>query len=298
MKVAVKKIDTLKRELKFEINRERVAQTLDAVYKDISKVTKIKGFRPGKAPRHVLEASHKHLAQEETIKKIIPEAFQEGIIQEKIDPIDMPDIEDVNFKDGTITFTAKIEIRPEVTVKDYKGIKVKRKDSKVTEEEIQKTLDYFKQAQGGEKQVKIDDDFAKRLGYPTLEEFKKTLVRQMEMDKDRQNRFDIENQLIEAALKKTKVTAPESLVKKQTERRVAEALDRLKKQGMPEEEIQKKEKEIRKDLPAAVERDIKVYLMLDKIAQLESIEVKEGENLPAKVIEFLLKEANWEGEKK
>ena len=51
---------------------------------------------------------------------------------------------------------------------------------------------------------------------------------------------------------------------------------------------------MRKELSAPVERDVKVYLILDKIAAIENIEVKEGENLPAKTMEFLLKEAKWE----
>ena len=56
----------------------------------------------------------------------------------------------------------------------------------------------------------------------------------------------------------------------------------------------KKEEELRKNLQQPVERDVKVYLILDKIAELENIEVIKGESLPMKVLEFLLKEANWE----
>ncbi|MFT5387509.1 MAG: FKBP-type peptidyl-prolyl cis-trans isomerase (trigger factor) [Candidatus Omnitrophota bacterium] len=297
MKVEVKKVNEVKRELKFEVPQERVIKTFDEVYKDLAKVAKIKGFRKGKVPRQILEQRHGNEAKDEMLKKVIQDVYQEGVVQEKLAPLDYPNIEDVNYKDGVVTFTAKLDVKPEIKVKDYKGVKVKRKSSKVTDDDINKTLEYFKQGQGDDKEVKIDDEFAKGLGYPTLEEFKSSLSRQIELDKDRQNKADVENQVVDHILKKTKVTIPESLVKKQLEYRIHEQKQRLQQQGIPQEEIDKKEEEMRKELKDPVEKDVKVYLIFDKIAQEEKIEVKENENLPAKVMEFLLKEAVWENEK-
>ena len=296
MKVEVKKIDPVKRELRFEVPKDRVLKKLNEVYEDLGKHAKVKGFRPGKVPRNVLESQHGKLAEEEMIKQIIPEVYRESLEQEKIDPLDMPEIHDVLFKDGTVTFTAKLEVKPEVTVNGYKGIKIKRKSSKVTEEELSKTLDIFKKGQG-EKELTLDDTFARGLGFPTLDEFKQSLQRQLEMDKDRHNRIDVENQLVEELLKKSKLHTPDSLVKRQLERRIHDMHHRLHEQGMAEEEIKKKEESMRKELEPAVEKDIRVYLIFDKIAELEKIEVKENENLPAKVLEFLLKEAQWGEEK-
>ncbi|MCK5580536.1 MAG: hypothetical protein KAJ18_04605 [Candidatus Omnitrophica bacterium] len=293
MKVAVKKIDALKRELKFEVPKDRVVQKMEEVYKELGKVAKVRGFRKGKVPRSVLEAEHGALAKEETIKKIIPEVYQEGIEQESLLPLDLPEIQDVDFKDGAITFTAHIDIKPDVKINKYKGVTVKRKDSQVTDEEVQKTLDYFKKSQGADKDVEIDDAFAHGLGYPSLDAFKQSLVRQMEIDKDRQNRADIEDQIVNALLKESKLSVPQGLVKKQLEHRVADTKNRLQSQGVPEEDIKKREEEIRKDLQKTVEKDVKVYLVFDKIAELENITVGQGENLPAKVMEFLMKEAEW-----
>jgi len=294
MKVDVKKVDAVKRELRFEIPKDRVSKKFDEVYKELSKVVKVKGFRPGKVPRHILEAQHSKTAQDEVMQKLIPEVYHEGITQEELAPLDMPEIVDVNFRDGMITFTAKLDIRPEVEVGPYKEIKVTRKSSAVTDEEMEKTLEYFKQGQGKDKDVEINDAFAHGLGYPNLEEFKKSLSRQIEMDKDRQNRFDVENQIVEVLLKKAKLVVPQSLVLKQIEHRIEDAKKRLKSQGHTAEEIETKETEMRKDLRDPVERDVKVYFILEKIAELENIEIKEGENLPAKTMEFLLKEAKWE----
>ncbi|MBF0484242.1 MAG: hypothetical protein HQL25_06005 [Candidatus Omnitrophica bacterium] len=298
MKVDVKKVDPTRRELNFEVSKERVAKKLEEIMNEISKGAKIKGFRPGKAPRNIIESQYGNLAKEEVLKKLIPEVYQEALEKEKLMPIDMPDIVDVAFKDGKITFKASMDIRPDVTVKDYKGIQVKRKSAQVNDEDIQKTLEYFKQGQGKEKEeIKIDDTFANGLGFPNLEELKKSLRRQLELDKERQTRVDLENQIVDAVLKKVKLVVPQSLVKKQVEHRILEVKERLKKQGMSDADITKKEEDIRNDLKVSVEKDIRVYLALEKIAEEEKIEVKPGENLPAKVVEFLLKEAKWEEEK-
>lgn len=293
MQVEVKKVDDVKRELKFRIPKERVSKALDEVYNELTKFAKIKGFRTGKAPRHLVEAQHGKLAQEELIRKLVPEAYQEGLEKEKIAPIDYPEIEDVKLQDGAMSFTAKLDIRPEINIKNYKGIKVTRKSSEVTDEDIEKTFDFIKKGQGEGKEVTIDDAFARGLGYPSLDDFKKTMKRQMEVDKDRQNRQDVENQIVDELLSQVKFSVPQSIVKKQLERRVHEAKHRLEHQGLSKDEINKREDSIRTDLKDAVEKDLKVYLVLDKIAELEKIEVKENESLPAKVMEFLLKEAKW-----
>jgi FKBP-type peptidyl-prolyl cis-trans isomerase (trigger factor) len=292
MKLEVKKVDATKREMKFEVPKERVSQKLDEVYSELGKVAKIKGFRPGKIPRHVLESQHGKLAREETIKKIIPEVYQEGIAKENLRPLDMPEIHDVSFKDGIISFTAKLDIRPEVKIKNYKKIPVKRKDSKVTDEELNKTLEYFKKGQG-DKEVTLDDAFARGLGYPTFEEFKNFLRRQMEMDKERHNRMDVENQVVEYLLKNASLHVPQSVVKKQLEHRLSEIHERMHRQGMPEEEIKKKETQMGKDMEAQSEKDVKAFLIMEKIAETENIHVHQNENLFQKVTEFLLKEAEW-----
>jgi len=297
MKVDVKKIDATTRELKFEVPKERVSKKLDQVYQDIAKEAKIKGFRPGKAPRHVIEAHHGRLAHDETIKQIIPEVYQEAIAQEKLEPIDMPEIQDVDFKDGAVSFTARLEIRPEVKVKDYKGVKVKRKSSEATDEEINKTLELFKQGQKKDKQFILDDAFARELGFPNLEDFKSSLRRQLEIDKDRQNRIDVENQIVEQILKNAQLTVPSSAVKKQVEHRIRDIRHRMEHQGMKKEDIDKRIEEMQKELKEVSERDLRVYFVFEKIAELEQITVEEGENMVSKVLAFLLKEAQWEGGK-
>ncbi len=298
MKVDVKKVDALKRELRFEVPKDRVSKTMEEIYGEVAKVAKVKGFRQGKVPRNILVSTHGKAVQEETIKKLIPEVYHEGLTKENIDPIDLPEIGDVNLKDGMLTFTATLDIRPEVKVKNYKGIKVQRKSSKVTEEDINKTLEVFKKGQGTEgKEITVDDAFARGLGFPNLEEFKGALTRQLEMDKDRQSRADVEQQIVDVLLKDAKFIVPQSLLKKQMDYRIHDARKHYKSHGMPDEEIQKKEGELREQLKDAVERDVRVYMLFQEIAKEENIAAAQGENVMMKVMEFLLKEADWQESK-
>ena len=122
---------------------------------------------------------------------------------------------------------------------------------------MQKTLEFFKKGRGGDQEVAMDDDFAKGMGFPSLEEFKTALKRQLEFDKDRNNRMDVENQIVEELLKNAKLIVPQSLVKRQLHHRLNEALRRLKSQGLNEEELKKKEEELRKQLEPVVENEVR-----------------------------------------
>ncbi len=292
MKVEVKKVSEVARELKFEVPKETVNPKFDEVYKDLANKVTVKGFRKGKVPRNILESQHRQRAEEEVIRKVVGEAYEKALQDENIQPIDLPEIHDVSLKEGVVRFTAKLEIKPDIQLKNYKGLKVKRKTSQVTEEEVNKTLEVFKQGQG--KDVELNDEFAKGMGFPGLEDFKKSLARQLEMEKDRQNKVDVENQVIEQLLKSTKVVVPQSLVERQLHRRLHDYQNQMQQQGVAAEEAEKRAKEAEKEMRTAVEKDVQVYLILDKIAAEEKMDIKQGENLPAKVIEFLLKEAKWD----
>ncbi len=293
MKVEVKKIDATKRELKFVVPKDRVSKKLEEVYAEIGKGAEVKGFRPGKAPRHVLENRFSTIAREEAIKKLIPEVYQEAITSEALSPIDMPDIHDVSFKDGGVSFTATLDVKPEVVIKNYKGITIERKSSDVTDEDIDKTIGFFKQGQAQGKEIPIDDTFARSLGYASLIDFRASLKRQLEIDKDRHNRMDVENQVVEYLLKNTRISVPESAVNRQLEHLLEDTKQKMKSQGARDEDIKKQEPEMRVELQKSAERDIKIYFTLDKVAELENITIEKGENLFHKVLGFLLKEAQW-----
>ena len=293
MKIETKKIDACKREISIEIPKELVSQKFDEIYKEIGKKVQIKGFRPGKAPRDILESRHSDLAREEVLKDLIPSTYKQAIEKEKLDPVDLPEVSDVQFKENVISFKAKVEIRPEVKIKNYKSLRVKRKKTKVSGEDIDKSLDSLKKSQGLDDKAAIDDAFAKGLGHSNLADLKENIKKQMEIIKDQQARQDVENQIIEQLLKNSSFELPESSVRKQLDYMVKDAKMRLSYQGMKKEDVEAKDKELREQLKEEAKKAVRIYFILDKIAQLENLEVKEEDQLSKKVMEFLLKEAQW-----
>ncbi len=294
MKITVKKIDSLRREMHFDVPRQRVTRKLDEVFNNITRHARIKGFRQGKAPRKLVEAAHGDVAREEMMKNLIPEVYQEGIRQEKVDPVDFPSIDQVQLNDEGLKFRATVDLRPEVEVKDYKGIRISKKSAVVTDEEVSKSLEFFKKGRGLDEKAVLDDEFAKGLGFPALEDLKNAVKRNLEQEKERQNRYDVETQLIDALIKSSKFDVPLSLVERQLAGRMEEFSRRMKTFGMKEEDILKKAEESKKELQEAAQKDVRTFLILHKIAQVEKIESAENENLSAKTMEFLLKEAKWE----
>jgi FKBP-type peptidyl-prolyl cis-trans isomerase (trigger factor) len=293
MKTELKKIDACKRQLSIELPKEIITKKFDEVYEELGKNAQIKGFRPGKAPREILEKHHSALAREEVLKSLIPEYYQKALEQEKLSAVDLPEIQDVLLKDGVLSFKAEFEIAPEIKIKKYKGLKVKRKSASVNEEEVKKAVEYLKQARKKEG-ANIDDTFARGLGYPSVQELESTVRKQLEISKEQQVKVDIENQIIDQLLKNTELDVPKASVEKQLTYMVRQAQENLLYQGMKKEEVEAKQEELRKTLKDDAAQAVKIYFILDKIAELEHINVEKQQDFTRPVIEFLLKEAEWQ----
>ncbi|MFH1655367.1 MAG: trigger factor [Candidatus Omnitrophota bacterium] len=294
MKTTLKKIDVCKREMIIDLPKEVVDKKFDDVYKEIQKKAHIKGFRPGMAPMPMVQAQHSKLAREEVIKDLIPNSYREALEKEKLMPVNLPEVSDVAFKEGGFSFKATFEIIPEVKIKKHKGLDVKRKKAAVTDEDVNKSLDFLRESKGLDKNVTFDDSFAKGLGYLDLNELKETIKKQLDLAKAQQTRIDMENQIIQQLLKNSELEVPKSSIEKQLDYLVQEAKHRMTMQGTKKEEVESKDKELREQLRQTAINDVKVYFILDKIAELENIQVEKPEQKASRVIEFLLKEAKWQ----
>ena len=296
MKVETKKLDACKREIFVEVPQELVKQKFDEVYKEMGKNLQIKGFRQGKVPRDILESRHSDLAREEVLKNLIPSTYQEAIEKEKLEPVDMPEVSDVKLQESGVSFKAKVEVKPEVKIKNYKSLKVRRKKTEVTSEDVDKSLETLKKSQGLDEKTAIDDAFAKGLGQANLNDLKENMRKQLAIMKDQHAHQDVENQIIEQLLKNTSFDLPESTIKKQLDYMVKDAKMRLSYQGVKKEDVEAKEEELRVQLKEEAKKAVQVYFILDKIAQLEKLDIKQSDQLSKRVIEFLLKEAQWQEE--
>ena len=108
--------------LEVEVPAERLTAAIDAAVRRLSRQTRVPGFRPGKAPRPVLE---RHLGPsvilDEAVEHLVEDAYREAVIEKDILPLTNPDIEVVKAEEGSpLAFKATIQVRPEVALGDYK----------------------------------------------------------------------------------------------------------------------------------------------------------------------------------
>ena len=128
-------------EVVIKIDGEEWKKTLDHVFKEKSKDAKVDGFRKGKVPRDIYE---KHFGKEplwiDAADHLLQTAYTKAMEESKLIPAVQPDVNLTNLSDEGVEFTFTITTKPEVKVKKYKGLKIKKDEVKVTKEEIEHEL--------------------------------------------------------------------------------------------------------------------------------------------------------------
>ena len=157
MQVTVEDQNSVKKILHIEIPEDDVARELDKAYGKLKKTAKIKGFRPGKAPRVVLERLFKKDVHVDVISKLINDSFIEAVKETNLPIISKPEIEPPELKEkGPYKYAAAVELRPELDDIEFKGLNLKKQIYKVTENEVDLQLKMFQENLAELK--KIDED--------------------------------------------------------------------------------------------------------------------------------------------
>ena len=289
MKVEVKNLEKNKSQLHIEVPSETVKQKFNEVYQKISREAKIPGFRPGKAPRDVLEKHHSKFASEEVLKELIPEVYHQALESEKIDAIALPEISDIELKSNILKFKALVETRPEIKLPNYKGIKISHKKVSVTDEDMNKALGDILKLKNAKE---ADDKLAKGLGYSTIAELKDLLQKQLLVGKQESERQNNEKQLVDYLVNNTDFLVPESLAESRLQELIDDAKHQLLMRGMPKDEVAKRDDELKAKLKDEARTQVKVFLILDEIAKKENIKI--DDHTPSATMEFLFKEADWQ----
>lgn len=298
MKSSVKKLKNCKHSLEVSLPAEKVKKAFDEVYGDLGKYANVPGFRQGKAPRDLLELHYSKTAREEVLKKLIPETYEKILEEHKLDPIGYPDVTDVKLdeKEG-FSYKASIETRPEINLKGYKGLKLKKKSADVKEEDLAKNLEYLREmhshnvpkegASEKEKVLpKLDDEFAKDLGFENLEKMKEAIRGNLKARLEQENEADLEVQVIDALLASMDFEVPETLVNSERERLMKDVdmrikyMEALQKKENPDKKFnleEKDKKELEENALKQALRQVKAFFIMDKIAQAEKIYLKEEE---------------------
>lgn len=292
MKTEVKKLDGTKCEINIAVSGEQVKNKFEEVFAQIAKESKVPGFRPGKAPRDVLEKHYAAVVHEQVLKELVPDVYNQAITSEKLDVIELPQITDVKLDRSNLSFKAVVEITPEIAVKNYKGIKINFKTVAVSAEEIKRQIDSVKESRKAET---LDDKFSRSLGYPNFNELEKAVERQIFLTKENQERARIENELIEGITKGLEFKLPQGLVDRQIQDMLRQTKIDLAMKGVGRDKIDEQEKLLLDGITPDAKKQVKIYLILSQIAKKENIAI--DDHMPRKVMEFLLKEADWQVEK-
>ncbi len=137
MKVTVENVSSVKKIMNVEIPEETVVRELNDAYKKLKKTAKIKGFRPGKAPRSVLERLFKKDIHNDVSSKLIQDSFIEALKEADLDIVAKPDIDSPGLDEkGPYKYVTTVEIKPEIEEIDFKNLPLNKFLYHVTDEEI------------------------------------------------------------------------------------------------------------------------------------------------------------------
>src|SRR5437870_11077501 len=134
MKVEVEKQPGSVSKLQIELPPEEVTKEWDAIAISFARFAKIPGYRPGKAPRSVIDKRFRKEIQEEVTKKLVSKSYHDAVAQEQLRVASLTNLEDVQFgEDKSMRFRATVVTAPEFELPEYKNIPVQLSSAKISE---------------------------------------------------------------------------------------------------------------------------------------------------------------------
>lgn len=135
--------------LTVEVSAEKVSEGLTAAFNKVVKTVNVPGFRKGKMPRPMFEKRFGvESLYQDALDILLPEAYGNAIDEAGIEPIDRPDIDIEQMEKGKeLIFKATVQVKPEVTLGEYKGLEVEEFDTTVTDEDVAKELETLQNRQ-------------------------------------------------------------------------------------------------------------------------------------------------------
>ena len=143
MKAVVEDISTVKKKLTIEVASDAVTREMDKALADVAKKAKIPGFRPGKAPKVIVEKHYGEEVRNEVLHRLLSESYLQALQEHNLNPVEVPQIDNVSSlaKGSPLTFTATVEVRPTIELGTYDGIEVKEESLVVSDDEVSQTID-------------------------------------------------------------------------------------------------------------------------------------------------------------
>jgi trigger factor len=373
MKVSVEEISLIKKKVSVEIPEDQVTKEVNSFYGDLKKKARIKGFRPGKVPRNILERHFKDYVKAEVMQKLIQDTYPAALTEVGLHPVSNPMIDPVDLECGKLfQYSATIEVKPDIKLEGYVGLSIEGKKEETKDEEVEerlkhlqdlhaqlKTISEARPVQSGDyaivdyegsiggkplddgkavdfsvevgsgrfiqefeeklvglmpdeekiidvsfpeeygykkwagktisfrvriKEIKekvlppLDDEFVKDLGdYSSMEELKFKLKEEIEKEKERALDRQLKDKMVDALLQSNSFEVPESLVEDQVKTLISDTKLRFAAQGVDLKNLGVSEEKLQEDYREMARKQVRTYLILEKIADQEGITVTDGE---------------------
>jgi trigger factor len=373
MKIDVDEINPVQRKIRVELTPEKVAGEFNKAYHSLGQRVRVKGFRAGKAPRTVLQGIYGDEIKGQVRSQLVEDSLSEVIKERGLEIVSRPEIEADDLQEGRpFSFSAVLEVKPKIDVRDYLGIRVEKVKLTITEKQIDEALQRLRESHarlepvenrdivergdfvaldfegsiggkpcagaGGEnyllevggkqalpefedaiigfrigerqavqvnypesypnreiagkrvdfmvtpREIKqkvlppLDDDFAKDYGEcASLAELRAAVRTRLENELKQIQNEALKEQLVNRLIEKDSFTPPPSMVERQTRYLMERSQNRGLGQKGSEETESAPNEEARKNLEARAARQVQATLLIEKIAELEKIEVSDKE---------------------
>ncbi len=148
MNVKIEDLSSVKKKLSFEIGADKVDAEIDKALQKVAKSAKIKGFRPGRVPRNLIEQYYGPQIEQQALERLINDSYFSALVEHRIPAISDPEItENTGLEKGQpFSYEAQVEIKPEIVAKDYTGLNLEKEKFEFDEKIIADRLEEMRQS--------------------------------------------------------------------------------------------------------------------------------------------------------
>ncbi len=146
MKVEIEEISSVKRKLRVQVPADVVTQEFERAYGELRRTARLKGFRPGKAPRAVLERYYGDQVRYDVTARLLQDSYRKTLEDHELVPVAQPDLEETDVRTGQdFNYTAVVEVKPKVKIAEELGLKLERETVQVTDEQVETRLEEIRE---------------------------------------------------------------------------------------------------------------------------------------------------------
>jgi len=166
IRLEVEDISPVKKKLKVEVPAEVAGKEFNQIANDYKKHARLPGFRPGKAPLQLVKRRFRKDICKDVLQRLIPESYDQALREREVKPLGDLKIEHLSFEEGeSLSYEAQVEILPEITLPEYRGLEVQVPTEALTEEMVEEQLEKIRQRQAplvtvSDRTTAADRDYA------------------------------------------------------------------------------------------------------------------------------------------